>query len=78
MAKKLPFPQISHFKRADAIINNKRENFPDYYSKSLRDLVDFCLTLDKSRRPNIEKILQYPIVSAELDNILNDFLPLTY
>jgi hypothetical protein len=30
------------------------------------------------RRPSIEQILRYPIVRAELNNILNDFLPLTY
>jgi hypothetical protein len=30
------------------------------------------------RRPSIEQILRYPIVRAELKNILNDFLPLTY
>jgi hypothetical protein len=30
------------------------------------------------RRPSIEQILRYPIVRAELDNILSDFVPLTY
>jgi hypothetical protein len=30
------------------------------------------------RRPSIEQILRYPIVRAELNNILNDFVPLTY
>jgi hypothetical protein len=30
------------------------------------------------RRPSIEQILRYPIVRAELNNILNDFVPLTF
>jgi hypothetical protein len=30
------------------------------------------------RRPSIEQILRYPIVRAELNNILDGFLPLTY
>jgi serine/threonine protein kinase len=47
MTKKLPYPQIGVGKRIEAIKNNKREEeLPEIYSKSLRDLVDFCLTLD--------------------------------
>jgi hypothetical protein len=30
------------------------------------------------RRPSIEQILRHPIVRAELNNILNEFVPLTY
>jgi hypothetical protein len=30
------------------------------------------------RRPSIDQILRYPIVRAELNNILNDFVPLTF
>jgi hypothetical protein len=30
------------------------------------------------RRPSIEQILRYPIIRAELNNILNDFVPLTF
>ena len=41
-------------------------------------MVDYCLILDQTKRPNIEKILRYPIVRAELDHILEDFIPLTY
>jgi hypothetical protein len=29
------------------------------------------------RRPSIEQILRYPIIRAELNNILNEFVPLT-
>jgi serine/threonine protein kinase len=46
MTKKLPFPQIAIGKRIEAIKNNQREELPESYSKNLRDLVDFCLTLD--------------------------------
>ena len=46
MAKKVPFPQIGIVKRTDAIRNNQREKLSESYSKSLRDLVDYCLTLD--------------------------------
>jgi hypothetical protein len=36
------------------------------------------LILDYKTRPNIEKILRYPIVRAELDNILKEWISLTY
>jgi hypothetical protein len=36
------------------------------------------LILNQENRPTIEQVLRHPIVKAELDNILNDFLPLTY
>jgi hypothetical protein len=78
MAKKVPFPQFSDLKRGKAIQENQREKLSEDYSKSLRDLVDYCLTLDQGSRPNIEKVLRYPIVRAELDNILKDLIPLTY
>ena len=48
------------------------------YSQSLRDLVDKCLITDPETRPNIEKILRYPLIKAELGNIMNDLLSLTY
>lgn len=78
MAKKEPFTQIGVLKRSDAIRKNQREKLSEYYSKELREFVDYCLNLDLVKRPNIEKVLRYPIVRGELDNILNDFLPLTY
>ena len=37
-----------------------------------------CLITDPEKRPKIEQVLRYPIVRVELDNILNDLLPLTY
>jgi serine/threonine protein kinase len=48
------------------------------YSQSLRDLVDKCLNTDPDSRPNIEQVLSYPLVKAELGKILNEFLPLTF
>ena len=48
------------------------------YSQSLRDLVDKCLNTDPESRPNIEEVLRYSLVRTELENILNDLLPLTY
>jgi hypothetical protein len=36
------------------------------------------LILNQENRPTIEQVLRHPIVKAELDNILNDFVPLTY
>jgi serine/threonine protein kinase len=46
MAKKVPFPQFSDLKRGKAIQENQREKLSKDYSQSLRDLVDYCLTLD--------------------------------
>jgi serine/threonine protein kinase len=78
MAKKEPYTQIGILKRIEAIKNNERESLSLTYSKELRELVDLCLTLDQINRPNIEKILRYPLIRAELDNIFNDLIPLTY
>lgn len=78
MAKKEPFTQIGILKRIEAIKNNQRETLSETYSQGLRDLVDYCLTLDQNFRPNIEKILRFPLVRAELDIILIDLIPLTY
>ncbi len=61
-----------------AIKNNKRALLSENYSQSLRDLVDFCLVLDQARRPSIEQVLRYPIIREEFNNILKDFVPLTY
>jgi hypothetical protein len=36
------------------------------------------LNTDPEKRLNIEQVLRYPVVRAELDNILNDLIPLTY
>ena len=56
----------------------KRDQLPQNYSKDLRDLVDYLLTFEQSKRPTIENVLRQPILRAELDNILNDLKPLTY
>jgi serine/threonine protein kinase len=46
MAKKVPFYQVGILKRMKAIESNEREKLSENYSQSLRDLVDYCLTLD--------------------------------
>ena len=51
---------------------------PEYYSKALRDLVDYLLTVAQDSRPNIEQVLRQPIVRAELERIVKDFIPLTF
>ena len=51
---------------------------PEYYSKALRDLVDYLLTVAQDSRPNIEQVLLQPIVRAELERIVSDFIPLTF
>jgi serine/threonine protein kinase len=78
MAKKEPYTQIGILKRIEAIKNNERESLSMTYSKELRELVDLCLTLDQINRPNIEKILRYPLIRVELDKIFNYMIPLTY
>jgi hypothetical protein len=78
MARKEPYTELNDFKRINDIESNKREKLPASYSLILRVLVDYLLTLDQIKRPNIEQILRYPIVRAELENILKDLTPLTY
>jgi hypothetical protein len=51
---------------------------PENYSIELRNLVDYLLNFQQKSRPSIELVLRQPIIRAELDNILNDFIPLTY
>ena len=58
MAKIQPYTQFGVVKRSEAIKNNQREKLSENYSQNLRDLVDYCLTLEKDSRPNIEQILR--------------------
>ncbi len=51
---------------------------PVYYSKALRDLVDYLLTVAQDSRPTIEQVLRQPIVRAELERIVSEFIPLTF
>ncbi len=77
MAKKEPYTEINDFKRINDIENNNREKLQSSYSLILRELVEYLLTVDQTKRPKIEEILRYPIIRGELENILNDLLPLT-
>jgi hypothetical protein len=36
------------------------------------------LVVDQNKRPTIEQVLRQPIVRVELENILNDFIPLAF
>jgi serine/threonine protein kinase len=78
MARKEPYIEDSIEKLKIAILSITREKLSENYSQSLRDLVDKCLNTDPDSRPTIEQVLRYPLVRAELTNILSDFLPLTY
>jgi hypothetical protein len=53
MAKKLPYAQAGTMNRYKAIQNNEREILPEFYSKEIRDLVDYLLTVDFQKRPTI-------------------------
>jgi serine/threonine protein kinase len=77
MARKLPYIGGDDHEVNMAIWSKPREILSDNYSQSLRDLVDLLLNTDPETRPNIERVLRYPLVRAELDNILKDLLPLT-
>jgi hypothetical protein len=46
MAKKEPYTQFSVVKRQKAIKENQREKLSEEYSKELRNLVDYLLTVD--------------------------------
>jgi serine/threonine protein kinase len=62
MAKKIPYDEDTIDKLKLAIFNKPREELSNYYSKSLRDLVDKCLVTDPEIRPTIEQILRYPLI----------------
>jgi serine/threonine protein kinase len=78
MGRKLPYIGGDDHEVNMAIWSKPRDKLSNNYSQSLRDLVDLLLNTDPETRPNIERVLRYPLVRAELDNILNDFVPLTY
>jgi serine/threonine protein kinase len=78
MGRKLPYIGGDDHEVNMAIWSKPREKLSYNYSQSLRDLVDLLLNTDPETRPDIERVLRYPLVRAELDNILNDFVPLTY
>ena len=78
MARKEPYNEKTNDQLMLAIFSKTREKLSEEYSQSLRDLVDKCLNTDPEIRINIEQILRYPPVRAELDNILKDLIPLTY
>jgi serine/threonine protein kinase len=78
MARKEPYIEDSVDKLKLAIFSKPREKLSENYSQSLRDLVDKCLNTDPDSRPTIEQVLRHPLVRAELTNILNDFVTLTY
>ena len=77
MAGKLPYEQFSDSKREAAIRNNDRQPLPTIYSAELRGLADKLLEPDQSKRPLMEEVLREPIVRAELNKIMNDFIELT-
>jgi serine/threonine protein kinase len=77
MARKEPYIAKTNDQLMLAIFS-KREKLSEDYSQTLRDLVEKCLNYDQEIRPNVEQVLRYPLVRAELDNILKDLVPLTY
>jgi serine/threonine protein kinase len=78
MARKEPYIEKTNEQLKLAIFSKTREKLSENYSQSLKDLVDKCLNTDPESRPNIEQVLRYPLIRAELDNILNDLIPLTF
>jgi serine/threonine protein kinase len=78
MGRKEPYIEKTNEQLKLAIFSKTREKLSENYSQSLKDLVDKCLNTDPESRPNIEQVLRYPLIRAELDNILNDLIPLTY
>jgi serine/threonine protein kinase len=78
MGRRLPYTGEDDHEVKMAIWTKPREILSDNYSQSLRDLVDLLLNSNPDTRPNIDRVLRFPLVREELDNILNDFLPLTY
>jgi serine/threonine protein kinase len=78
MGRRLPYIEGDDHEVNMAIWTKPREKLSNIYSQSLRDLVDLLLNTDPETRLNVEQVLRYPLIRAELDNILNDLVPLTY
>ena len=78
MAESFPYEQnIFEIRKLD-ILNKNRKDLPNSFSAELRGLVDQLLQPDQSQRLTLEQLFRYPLIRAELNKIMNDFIPLTY
>ncbi len=54
MAKREPYIEETINNLKVAIFEKTRPKLSDNFSKSLRDLVDYCLNIDPDKRPKID------------------------
>jgi hypothetical protein len=57
--------------------NQRSAALPNKYSQDLRNLVNLILTAGQANTPTISQVLKTPIIFAELNNIIQTFLPMT-
>ena len=52
------------------IVQGHFSPIPSHFSRNLKSLIDKMLTLDPRRRPNINQVLQIPIIQERVSNFL--------
>lgn len=67
-----PFDAGSLHELAKKILKGKYPPLPKFYSESMVALVDTLLTVDSKKRPNINQILKFPIISEKIGRFLKE------
>ena len=67
-----PFSADSLPALARKIKKGDREPIPKQYGENMRTLIDSLLTMEKSKRPNIDTVLQFPKIWDQLGNLIAD------
>lgn len=67
-----PFDATSLHELARKILKGKYPPLPKFYSDKIGALVDTLLTVDSWKRPNINQILKFPIISEKIGRFLKE------
>ena len=72
MTFKMPFNAVSLPLLSIKIKKGEYKPPPSTYSKEIKDLLKSCLTVDPTKRPSINDILQLPLIKNRINNFLNE------
>ena len=67
-----PFDANSLHELASKILKGKYPPIPKHYSENMQTLVKTLLNIEPRRRPNVNQILKFPLVSEKIPNFLED------
>lgn len=67
-----PFDANSLHELASKILKGKYPPIPKHYSENLQTLVKTLLNIEPRRRPNVNQILKFPLISEKIPSFLDD------